>query len=281
MPGIGRELGAEGGVEAAAHLGEGGVGEGEAEVAGRGSRGSRRASGRGSGRGPRPGSRARPASARVSSSRRSAIGSLSTSTPSQSKMTRRAGRSHAAVEVAAERRGGAVGPEARRASAAKASRKAGASAVRAVDVAHARARPRVLAGGAGLGLQAVPVRVVRLDRRAAVGGAVAVAAPERAREREAVDRQAAVEAVGDRGDDELRLAVRAVEAEPADGVADLGVVAAPDDQREVVVEVGAGDRRQDRAGSPRSRPSAGRRGPAGRPCPRGRSGCPSGRRGRR
>jgi hypothetical protein len=56
-----------------------------------------------------------------------------------------------------------------------------------------------------LRLQVIPVRIVRRDRRAAVGGAVAVAAPEGGDEREAVDAAACRQRIADRRDDELRL----------------------------------------------------------------------------
>ena len=105
MPGIGRELGAEGGVEAggasrrARRRRASGRSRGE-DLAGGGEAAAEEAVVR-----RRPGRGSRPAPARVASRSRIAIGSLSTSTPSQSKMTRRA------AAVMAVRRNSRLGPE--------------------------------------------------------------------------------------------------------------------------------------------------------------------------
>jgi hypothetical protein len=56
-----------------------------------------------------------------------------------------------------------------------------------------------------LRLQVIPVRIVRRDKRAAVRGAVAVAAPEGGDERAAVDAAACRQRIADRRDAELRL----------------------------------------------------------------------------
>src|SRR5208337_5427680 len=72
-------------------------------------------------------------------------------------------------------------------------------------------------------LKAVPARIVRRNDLAALRFAVAVAAPHRRDERQTLDARAAREAIPDRRQDELRLPVRAVEAEARDRVADLRV----------------------------------------------------------
>ncbi len=115
---------------------------------------------------------------------------------------------------------------------AKASAKTGALADIAIDVAHAEPGRRIGLRGLRRRRHAIPVRVVRLDHRAGVGGAEAVAAPERRFQRQPVDALAGLQPVGDGRDDEFRLPVGAVEAEPADRVADRRVGEAPLDQRD-------------------------------------------------
>ena len=110
-PGIGRQLGAEGGVEAAAHIGERGGAEAHAEVGGEDLDGVGEAAAE-EALVADGGSSAQALGRHRSSSTRIASGSLSTSTPSQSKITQPRRRGHAVrVEVALKRRLGAVGPE--------------------------------------------------------------------------------------------------------------------------------------------------------------------------
>src|SRR3569623_2617388 len=126
----------------------------------------------------------------------------------------------AIIEIGLERRRGADGPD------GVEGMREGGDVCRftrqvAENVSHAEPGLRVGPGAAGLLVQAVPARIVGRDDLAAIGFAIAVAAPEGGDEREAGDRLAGLQTVGRRGQDEFRLPVGAVEAKPGDGVADL------------------------------------------------------------
>ncbi len=63
-------------------------------------------------------------------------------------------------------------------------------------------------------------------------------------QREPADRDAAGKAVADRGHDELRLPVGPVEAQPPDGVPDLGVGETVGDAAPVFLEVRVEEKRE-------------------------------------
>src|SRR6185312_3278507 len=156
-----------------------------------------------------------PSAAMVSSSTRIASGSLSTRTPSQSKMISERPATAPASEslprqVFFECRLGADGPEALQRGGEGGDIGRVASKI-AKNIVH-----RQPGLGVGLGLmgeagQPIPVLVVGGDCRAAVGLAVAVAAPERRDEGEVGDRAALRQPVAGRRQDEFRLAVGAIE----------------------------------------------------------------------
>src|SRR5579871_747758 len=107
----------------------------------------------------------------------------------------------------------------------------------AENFAHGEKGPRIAPRRSRGGLKLVPAGIVRRNRLAALRFAVAVPAPHRRDERETLDRLAGGEPVSDRRQDELRLPVRAVEAESRDRVADLRIAEALRDLLAVGLEI--------------------------------------------
>src|SRR6202453_2883928 len=112
----------------------------------------------------------------------------------------------------------------------------------AEDVAQLEERHRVAARRLRRLLQLLPAGVVRHDRLAALGLAVAIAAPESRHERQSPEGRAPLPTIGAGRKNEFRLAVRAVKAEALDGVADLRIGEAARNQFAIVVETGVGRR---------------------------------------
>src|ERR1700733_4268311 len=80
----------------------------------------------------------------------------------------------------------------------------------AEDVAQLEERHRVGAGRLRRLLQLLPAGIVRRDRLAALGLAVAIAAPESRHERQTPEGRARLQTIGDSGKDEFRLAGRTI-----------------------------------------------------------------------